>query len=124
MASNDSYKLLYWVAGASITIMTLGVKALLRWQRNETARSWITLDGHIETHDWQPSTNIKGRSHFDVAIGYSYEYQGEFYSGLHQLGTTDSTEDADTKCQGYPIGMPVKVRVNPDHPDQSVLNTV
>ncbi len=95
-----------------------------RWLRRKRAANWMLVQGHIETHDAQPHTTSRGHSYFDVAVGYSYEFQGEFYSGLHELGSAGSMEDADTKCQKFPIGMPVTVRVNPERPDESLLADV
>ena len=83
----------------------------------------MQLHGRIEIHDVQPHTTSKGASYFDVTVGYSYQFQGEFYSGLFDLGSAAFREDAETKCQTFPIGMAVKIRVNPEHPEQSLLET-
>ena len=97
-------------------------RMLKRWYLRKGAKNWMPVQGHIETHDAQP--HFDGRnSYFDVAVGYSYKFQGEFYSGLHTLAVVSSIEDADTESQQYPIETPVTVRVNPNRPEESMLES-
>ncbi len=97
------------------------VQRLRMWLRRQRAESWALVDGRVETHDAQYLIRGRSRVYFEAAVGYSYQFQGEYYSGLRSLGTAGSVEDADTKAQVYPIGMPVKVRVNPHQPQESLL---
>jgi hypothetical protein len=113
--------LIFFVCVNAIGFLLMGLGRLRKWLRRRRAESWVLVEGHIETHDAQPHTTMKGRSYFEAAVGYSYYFQGEYYSGLHSLGTVGSVEDADTKSQRFPIGTPVNVLVNPDRPEESLL---
>ena len=98
------------------------VRRFWRSDSRNRAQSWMLVQGHIETHDVQAHTGLGRTAPFDVAVGYSYQYQGEFYSGSYWLGEARSMEEGDTLCQLFPIGMEVTVRVNADRPNKSMLD--
>ena len=98
------------------------VRRFRRRGATKRAQNWMLVQGHIETHDVQAHTGLGRTAPFDVAVGYSYQYQKEFYSGSYWLGEARSMEDGDTMCQLFPLGMQVTVRVNSDRPEESMLD--
>lgn len=123
MSSADHGVLVFVLAVNAIALVVVVFGFLMRSARRRRAQSWTLVQGHIETHDIRPLSDFQRTSAMVVALGYSYRYQGELYSGLHSLGGASSMEDGDTMCQQFPIGMEVSIRVNPDKPDESILDT-
>jgi len=106
----------------AMVLLHTAVDRLRKWlRRRRVEESWILVEGRIDTHEAQLYTRGKLPAYYEAAVGYSYYFQGKYHSGLHSLGEVQWLEDAEKKSQGFPIGTPVKIFVNPDRPEESLF---
>lgn len=113
--------------GRAISTITFGVVSLIfavfavfQWSRDCQAQSWPKVQATIEESE---AREVRTRStHYFVAqFAYSYEVDGEYYSGRYER-TFDTESEASDYEQALRGGK-IPVSVNPKKPDDSqVLN--
>jgi hypothetical protein len=82
---------------------------------DELSSAWPRTTGIVESAEPQPI----GKSAWVGELRYSYQVDGEYYSGLHQT-ETGSQEEAEAAVEGWK-GKSVAVRYSPDDPSISVM---
>jgi hypothetical protein len=115
-------------------VMVIYVRRMLRQQRQSS--SWAPVEGRVlssnlekEVHRSRPGYNTPitggGITTYFPRVEYEYEYQGESYQSKRIITVNINwpKKEAEEAVARYPEGTSVTVWVNPDHPDQAVLET-
>ena len=107
----------------AISIVGLAIFAAL-WVRKRMklsrARSWPVQAGKVESTQVRLQKTGDMQSKFFAGVEYSYTVQGAAYSGSVQR-TFMRKGSADKWVEGYPSGLPLSVRYNPDKVGDSVV---
>jgi hypothetical protein len=105
-------------------------------QQQRRSRSWAPVEGRVlssaieaETHRSRPVSGsaVTGGdiTTYFPSVEYAYEYQGTSYQSQRIITVNINwpKKEAEEAVARYPVGASVTVWVNPDHPDQAVLET-
>jgi hypothetical protein len=112
----DDIKLIEVLLAVSAGFFVLGL--FIRWIER-VPQKWPRASGKIIT-----STNSDGTRHVTPIIEYEFTYQGKLIKSSHwrlgnySEGCRETTDDVTSR---YPVGLPVTVYVNTQHPEESVL---
>ena len=92
------------------------VRSVIRFIRTFQSEKWPVEKGTVSSAIC-PAATYGGPI---AEIGYTYIYNGEYYSGIHTKAflLSDSAEDY---VNGIIVGEQMPVRVNPAQPERSVL---
>jgi uncharacterized protein DUF3592 len=113
------------LAGAATSyFLFYGRDRIPEWFRSLRAGSWRVVSGSVETaevtafHGRSPS-GLSSAEMARVSLGYSYQVDGEFYSGYFFTSFKDEQEAWNFADRWK--GKSVVIRYNPAKPDVSVL---
>jgi len=118
-----------WKAGMGLSLIVVGsVFVNYLWssyQRAAVMDSWVETPCTIQSFTVDDSElNQRGMPKYVVEVRYLYEFEGEDYIGdrLKRLPTeaSDPRKLAD-EIEDYPAGTETVCHVNPDSPDEAVL---
>lgn len=126
-------RLIYMVPVAIVYLLVYMFRRLRRWHIGGRAESWPAADAavsgsyEIDENQSALSRNGWGDEHSDaeyysrwsVAIQYSYQANGELYSGTYFLPQTYSDGDLASEAERAWVGKQIVVRYNPSKPAQS-----
>jgi hypothetical protein len=84
------------------------------WKKH-VARNWPTQTGQVE--------NYHVEDDFTTFLLYSYEVDGQFYSGERALNNNVRSTDHAEEIAAPWLKRKIIVRVNPGHPEQSICLT-
>jgi len=79
MAHPDPFRWLDWTREVAALAFAVG-SGLVLWQRKRSSRYWPTAFGRVES-----VSSFENGSGWETDIAYSYNVDGEFYSGEFQL---------------------------------------
>jgi Protein of unknown function (DUF3592) len=102
----------------SLVLRLIGLGAALAstafylWKKH-AARNWPTLIGQVENYHLDKD--------YVAYLLYSYEVDGQFYSGEHPLKRRVRSTDHAEKIATPWLHQKVVIRFNPQRPDQSVF---
>ena len=115
-----------WVLGGLFTFAggwMLGT-ALWGWYKKRESVTWPAVQGQVIATQIREESHEEGRS-FIPEVRYAYRVQGQTYTGDRlSFGLPPefwSRHKAETFLADYPVGHPVTVFYNPEHPDDAVL---
>ena len=74
---------------AAVVLVAGAVGAILNWKKRSAARSWPIVIGVVE----QTCADKVDRYRYAPGVLYSYQVQGEYYSGQHMLKETRYTAE-------------------------------
>ena len=97
------------------SILPCVLKSAGNWLRALGSGKWPTVDAMV-TRD---PTRLNRSGCSAVEIVYSYQLDGELYTGSHEEPFWDGSESAYIKR--FPKGRGLVARVNPDEPKVSVM---
>jgi Protein of unknown function (DUF3592) len=92
------------------------IRTLIRFVRTLQSEKWPVEKGTVSSAIC-PSAVYGGPV---AEIGYTYIYNGEYYSGIHTKAFL-LRESAQAYVSGVIVGGQMPVRVNPAQPERSVL---
>jgi Protein of unknown function (DUF3592) len=93
------------------------IKVMLRLWRARGSGSWKAVRAQIDSCRFDDSWAANCPT---VHIGYTYEYEGKTYSGRDSKPYL-SSRFAEEYAERFREGETAMVRVNPQHPEKSVL---
>lgn len=100
---------------AGIVLLFGAAGAVLNWRKRAVARNWPMVVGTVE----QASVN-HGNQKFFPALLYSYQVNGEFYSGEHQLSDSQRSPEAALELAAPWLKKRIYLRYHPNDPQKSV----
>ncbi len=89
------------------------------WLRSARSKNWPVVSGTMETGGLSITKNNRGRDIVTTSLGYSYNVDGNYYSGYH-------IEQFNREQDGTPYidaqkGRAVQISYDPQKPEISVL---
>jgi hypothetical protein len=117
-----------WLIVGFLAVVYLVVKAPAIWRalRFPGSSGWPLQAATVQkilVHPYPPvDDGSGGRESFVTEIAYSYEVNGEYYSGHYLCDLMSSQDEADRLAEAYPEGTTLLVRVHPSKPAVSVLD--
>jgi len=93
------------------------VGAVVGWRKRSAARSWPIVIGVVE----QTCADKVDRYRYAPGVLYSYQVQGEFYSGQYQLKETRYTAEQATELATPWLKRKICIRYKPNDPQTSVF---
>jgi hypothetical protein len=102
--------------GGLMRLVVYFFQALRYWISAIRSEKWPTAEA-IVTAD--PSSRYAALTGFTVEVPYTYRFQGELYTGLHEEPSIDGV--GSKFMQRFAKGRRFLVRVNPAEPEVSIM---
>lgn len=115
---------LSWIVIASLVVGYMYRDSIWRWFTTLGAKNWPMTTASVE-QTCSDEHVIPGQNRvsfeYEGGILYSYQVNGEFYSGQHNFGEIfSSTEDALASVEHW-VGKKILIHYRPDKPEVSAF---
>ena len=100
---------------AAVVLLFGAGAGVLNWRKRASARNWPMVVGMVE----QTCVNEVNHNYFPALL-YSYQVNGEFYSGQHQFSESRRNSDDALELAAPWVKKRIFVRYQPNDPQQSV----